>query len=82
MVCRADAISAHQVPRNSHEILPPKGRRFCALQLRNENANPQICRSILGYAPEPRSSACNIAAFFAVRITVRKCVGLYGLART
>jgi hypothetical protein len=26
--------------------------------------------------------AYNIAAFFAVRITVRKCVGLYGLART
>ena len=40
-----------------------------------------------GHPPEcirlvPGSSACNIAALFAVRITVHKCVGLYGLART
>jgi hypothetical protein len=30
----------------------------------------------------PVALACSIAAFVAVRITVRKCVGFYGLART
>jgi hypothetical protein len=37
---------------------------------------PECIRSV------PGNSASNIAAFFAVRITGRKCVGLYGLART
>jgi hypothetical protein len=48
---------------------------------------PQKLMILPGRPPEcirlvPGSSAYNIAAFFAVRITVRKCVGLYGLART
>ena len=48
---------------------------------------PQKLMILPGHPPEcirlvPGSFACSIAAFLAVRITVRKCVGFYGLART
>ena len=31
---RGDTVSAHRISRSLPEILPPKGKRFCALQLR------------------------------------------------
>ena len=45
MVCTR-TISAHRIPGSLPEILSPRGKRFCALKLGNENANPQICRTI------------------------------------
>src|ERR1700677_4973691 len=44
--CAADTISAHRTRGSLPQILPPRGKRFCALQLRNENANPRISRTI------------------------------------
>jgi len=41
-----DTISAHPIPGSLPEILPPSDKRFCALQLRNENARPQLSRTI------------------------------------
>src|ERR1700733_4690060 len=34
--CAANTISAPRISRSLPEILPPRGKRFCALQLRNE----------------------------------------------
>lgn len=40
------------------------------------------CTLVTGFRLSPGCSACNVTAFFAVRITVRRSVSLYRLART
>jgi hypothetical protein len=62
--CPADTISAHRIPGSSPEILLQRGKRFCAIQHRNENPNPQDNRNSK-YEPAGLPRTCGRHTFSA-----------------
>src|ERR1700693_6148607 len=72
--CRAKELAAAAVSESK-----PRSPQH---RIGHHHTSASVARRLSAFGLVPGRSAGNIAAFFAVRITVRKCVGLHGLART